>query len=246
MLAVIAALVILAAVIGKASRRKNIGLDVPWPLEARRALLTEPEQVLYRRLVQALPDQLVFAQVQLLQAVRFKRGARKAAVFNRISQLSLDFVVLAPDTRILAAVELDDASHDDRQSADARKEHALKSEGIPLIRWLSAIYPTSVRSDLRLRTWLQRRDGLLNLEDLFAVAMHRHCPADVAVVPRGTTRGLKDAHRPLHDSKLHTGPQAKSLISKLSTQPLLASKSVPWCRGELDIMARYEQAGVED
>jgi hypothetical protein len=47
------------------------------------------------------------------------------------------------------------------------------------------------------------------------------------------TSRLKDAHRPLHDSKLHTGPQAKSLISKLSMQPLLASKSVPWCRGEL-------------
>jgi very-short-patch-repair endonuclease len=135
MLAVIAALVILAAVIGKTSRRKKAGLDAPWPLEAKRTLLTEPEQVLYRKLVLALPDELVFAQVQLLQAVRFKRGCRNAAVFNRISQLSLDFVVLGPDTRILAAVELDDASHDDRQSADARKEHALKSAGIPLIRW---------------------------------------------------------------------------------------------------------------
>src|SRR5207253_81177 len=87
-------------------------------------------------LVQALPHHLVLAQVQLLQAVRFKRGSRKATVFNRISQLSLDFVVLTPDTRIVAAIELDNASHNDRQSADARKAHALKSAGIPLIRWL--------------------------------------------------------------------------------------------------------------
>ena len=135
MLAAVAVLGILAAVLGKASRRKHTGLDVPWPLEAKRTLLTEPEQVLFQRLVQALPHQLVLAQVQLLQAVRFKRGLRHATIFNRISQLSLDFVVLTPDTRIVAAIELDDASHRDRQSADARKAHALQSAGIPLIRW---------------------------------------------------------------------------------------------------------------
>ena len=75
--------------------------------------------------------------------------------------------------------------------------------------------------------------------------VYKHLVMGRPGIEPGTT-GLKDAHRPLHDSKLRTGPQAKSLISKLSMQPLLASKSVPWCRGELDIMARYEQAGVED
>jgi very-short-patch-repair endonuclease len=42
-----------------------------------------------------------------------------------------------PDTSIIAAVELDDASHAraKRQAADARKAHALKSAGIPLVRF---------------------------------------------------------------------------------------------------------------
>jgi very-short-patch-repair endonuclease len=145
---ILVGLVITAAVLGKSGRRKDIGLESPWPLEAKRTLLTEPEQVLFRRLVQALPHYVVLAQVQLLQAVRFKRGSRNAAVFNRISQLSLDFVVLTPDTRIVAAIELDDASHDDRASADARKAHALKSAEIPLIRWSVREMPDTAKIGL--------------------------------------------------------------------------------------------------
>lgn len=57
--------------------------------------------------------------------------------YNRINQLSIDFLIVTPDTRMVAAVELDDASHAraDRQAADARKAHALRSAGIPLLRW---------------------------------------------------------------------------------------------------------------
>lgn len=98
---------------------------------------SEPERVLYRRLVEALPDYLVLPQVQLVRVVRFKRGQGDRAVWNRISQLWIDFLIAKPDTSIVAAVELDDSSHlrVDRQDADARKGHALMSAGVPLIRW---------------------------------------------------------------------------------------------------------------
>lgn len=141
----IAAVLVLAA-LGRLKRRRVAELEVPWPLEPKRALLTDPEQVLYRRLVQALPHHIVLAQVQLLQMVRFKRRSPPYAVLNRMSRLSLDFVVLTPDTRIVAAIELDDASHrhHDRQSADARKTHALKSAGIPLIRWSVGAMPDAM------------------------------------------------------------------------------------------------------
>jgi very-short-patch-repair endonuclease len=38
---------------------------------------------------------------------------------------------------VVAAIELDDATHErrDRLEADARKSHALRSAGVPLIRW---------------------------------------------------------------------------------------------------------------
>lgn len=128
---------VIAALLAKPRRRTKAGLREAWPLQPSPTLLTDPEQVLYRRLVQALPGHIVLAQVQLIQALQFRRGAWSPSVFNRICRLSVDFLVLKPDTSIVAAVELDDASHDrpDRRDADARKEHALWSAGVPLLRW---------------------------------------------------------------------------------------------------------------
>jgi very-short-patch-repair endonuclease len=126
-------LAVLAALLKK--RPKAFG--GPWPLEACSTVLSQPEQVLYRRLVKALPNHLVFAQVQLSRFLKVKRGVPRQAWFNRISQLSADFLILKPDTSVIAAIELDDASHDrpGRRQADARKSHALQSAGIRLIRW---------------------------------------------------------------------------------------------------------------
>jgi very-short-patch-repair endonuclease len=86
------------------------------------------------------------AQVQLLQVLNFQRGRRTQAILNRFNQLSLDFLILNPDTSIVAAVELDDATHTraDRRHADARKDHALKSAGLPLIRWNAKSLPDRV------------------------------------------------------------------------------------------------------
>lgn len=135
---VLAVLVLTAVAVVLKPRRRNVGaLDTPWPLERKPTLLSAPEQALYRRLLEALPNHQVLAQVQLLQTVRFKRGSRDASIRNRISQVSIDFLVVSPETAIVAAVELNDATHDDaqRRAADARKAHALKSAGIPLLIW---------------------------------------------------------------------------------------------------------------
>lgn len=115
----------------------------PWPLEAKPQLLSEPERALYQRLVKSLPNHIVLAQVQLLQVLNFKRGHRTHAILNRISQLSLDFLILNIDTSIVAAVELDDATHalENRLRADDRRAHALQSAGVPLIRWKTNSVP---------------------------------------------------------------------------------------------------------
>jgi hypothetical protein len=133
-------LVLVAAalsVVAAKFKPRDGSLSKPWPLEAKRHLLTEPERALYQRLIQTLPNQIVLAQVQLLPVVQFQRGRRSQGILNRISQLSLDFLILNPDTSIVAAVELDDATHTraDRRQADARKSHALRSAGVALIRW---------------------------------------------------------------------------------------------------------------
>lgn len=133
----------IAAVLGRGRHGRTSVLDRPWPLEPRRPLLSEPEQVIYRRLVEACPRHIILCQVQLMQALRFKRGGWSAGLANRISQLSIDFLIVRPDTSIVAAIELDDASHEraDRRAADARKAHALKSAGVPLVRWRTRQMP---------------------------------------------------------------------------------------------------------
>jgi hypothetical protein len=141
LLALIAAGVL--GLLAKEFKSRDGARSRPWPLEAKRNLLSERERLLYQRLVQSLPDHIVLAQVQLLQVLNFKRGRRTYAVLNRISQLSLDFLILDPDTRPVAAIELDDVTHElgDRRRADANKSHALKSAGIPLIRWSAKHLP---------------------------------------------------------------------------------------------------------
>ncbi len=138
-------LLFLAGVSILAAKRKprDNALAQKWPIAAKRQLLTERERALYQRLVQSLPSHIILAQVQLLQTVNFETGRRPPAVFNRISQLSLDFLILNSDTSIVAAVELDDATHarESRRQADARKSHALQSAGIPLVRWNAKSLP---------------------------------------------------------------------------------------------------------
>jgi very-short-patch-repair endonuclease len=139
---VLAAAAILGAFANKLKPRDGL-FAKPWPLEAKRQLMTERERALYQRLLQALPGHIVLAQVQLLQVLSFQRGRRTQAILNRFNQLSLDFLILNPDTSIVAAVELDDVTHtrEARGHADARKNHALKSAGVPLIRWNAKSLP---------------------------------------------------------------------------------------------------------
>ena len=123
-----------------------------WPFYAKR-VLTRPEQVLYYRLARALPDYIVLAQVQLSRVLGVKRGFTFMAWNNRINRLSLDFLVCLKDSTVVAAIELDDSSHDrpDRQEADARKALALRSAGVRLVRWSTKALPddTAIREALQ-------------------------------------------------------------------------------------------------
>ena len=103
-----------------------------------RELMTAPERELYGRLRQALPDYLIFSQVQLSRIIDVAPEAEHQAWLNRINRMSVDFVICAADgAKILAAIELDDSSHDrpDRIKADSKKDKALLSAGVAIIRW---------------------------------------------------------------------------------------------------------------
>jgi very-short-patch-repair endonuclease len=115
--------------------RKITGYEV-WPFYAKKPL-TQPEQILYHRIVKSLPECIVLAQVQVSRVLGVKKGFRFHEWNNRINRLSLDYVICSKDSTVIAAIELDDSSHNrqERQETDRRKERALKSAGITLIRW---------------------------------------------------------------------------------------------------------------
>lgn len=116
--------------------------DGPWPFYARK-LLSKPEQVLYFRLCNALPQHIVLAQVGLSRILGVKEGNNFHQWNNRINRMTADFVVCNKDASILAVIELDDASHEkeQRRQADAKKDIALASANIRMIRWQAKAMP---------------------------------------------------------------------------------------------------------
>lgn len=114
----------------------------PWPFYAKKPL-TQPEQILYHRLVAAMPECIVLAQVQLSRMLAVKKGFKFHEWNNRINRMSVDFLVCLKDSTIVAAIELDDKTHDkpSRMAADAKKERALSSAGVALVRWHVSTLP---------------------------------------------------------------------------------------------------------
>jgi len=146
---------ILVAKVMLKRRAGNAPVDEVWPVYAKK-LLSQPEQILYFRLVKALPEGIVLAQVQLSRLIGVKKGHNRHAWNNRINRMSVDFVICNKDASIVAAVELDDATHASiyRTAADKKKDRALASAGIPVIRWHVNALPDgmSIQSAIRPQT----------------------------------------------------------------------------------------------
>src|SRR5882757_9899613 len=84
------ALVVFLAILKR--RNRLAAGSRPWPFYVKR-LLTQPEQVLYHRLVKSLPNHVVLAQVQMSRVLGVKKGFRFHEWNNRINRMSYDFVI---------------------------------------------------------------------------------------------------------------------------------------------------------
>jgi hypothetical protein len=126
----------------QAEEEKPGGTDV---YLKRAGLLTPAELAFYKVLVAAVsPRYVVMAQVSVAGLVEVDRAKVKAgsrqgfqAAFNRINRKTVDFVLCEPATmRIVAAVELDDRSHEraERKERDGFVEAVMKAAGLPLMR----------------------------------------------------------------------------------------------------------------
>ncbi|WP_072293073.1 DUF2726 domain-containing protein [Nitrosovibrio sp. Nv17] len=117
-------------------RRFKVEVVQHWPFHVKRPLST-PEQILYHRLVKALPDHIILAQVQVSRVLGVNKGFNFHEWNNRINRLSYDFVVCGKDAAVLAVIELDDKSHEraGRGDADRKKDRATEAAGVHMIRW---------------------------------------------------------------------------------------------------------------
>lgn len=141
---VLLALVAIIAIIGllKTKSQKNSSDHEIWPFYAKKPL-SQPEQILYFRLIEALPDHIILAQVQLSRFLGVRKGHNYQAWSNRINRMSADFVICRKDASIVAVIELDDSTHQklDRQIADNKKDQALAAADVRIIRWQATAIP---------------------------------------------------------------------------------------------------------
>jgi hypothetical protein len=142
---VIAVVLLLGAMLGVlVSTRRNAWRDVQvaWPFYAKTPLAS-PQQVLYQRLVSALPGHIVLSDVEMAEVVGVKRGFDFGLWSRRIRGLRYDFVVYAPYASVLTAIELDDKprSAGAGTRADGIKQRASAVAGIRVVRWQSMALP---------------------------------------------------------------------------------------------------------
>lgn len=112
-------------------------LPEEWPY-IKKSVLTQVEQDFFQRLKEALPNRIVLAQVELSRVIAANVPKHEElSWFNRINGKSLDFVICKPDLSVIAAIELDDSSHNrpHRKKADTTKNKALADAGVPLVRF---------------------------------------------------------------------------------------------------------------
>lgn len=117
---------------------RNLWRKPDYPYHAKGTLLSEAELAFFKILEQAVPEQQMIApKVRLGDVIGCSDADWNKGYGPKISAKHLDFVIAERSTsRILAAIELDDKSHNrpDRKERDSFINSALDAAGITLIR----------------------------------------------------------------------------------------------------------------
>lgn len=155
---VVAFLVLVGIFLFVAKRKQSGGMTAEVPYYGK-SPLTEVEQVLYYRLVEALPELVVLAQVPLTAILGIKKRQNKSwqGQFNAISRKSVDYVVCRKDFSIVAVIELDDSTHEkpERQKSDEVKNAAFKAVGIEVLRLKPGKLPEAASIQMAFNTLLK-------------------------------------------------------------------------------------------
>ena len=144
LLAIVALFLLCAALGLSLSIRRSAWRDahVGWPYYARKPIAS-PHQVLYQRLVVALPGHIVMSHVPVGGVIGVRRGIDFELWDKRIRHLYYDFVVCTQDATVLTAIELDDKPESEklRANSDWIKARASAAASVQLIRWRAKALP---------------------------------------------------------------------------------------------------------
>lgn len=118
-----------------------------WPF-APMPIMTDTEVLFFNKLKNALPEYHIFVQVQLSRIIEAnsEETGERSFWFNRICRQSVDYVITDIDAQTtLVAIELDDWTHSSkaRQKADDKKDKALASAGIAIVRFHAERMPSA-------------------------------------------------------------------------------------------------------
>ena len=118
-----------------------------WPF-APMPIMTDTEVIFFNKLKNALPEYHIFVQVQLSRIIEAnsEEASERSFWFNRICRQSVDYVITDIDAQTtLVAIELDDWTHSSksRQKDDDKKDKALASAGIAIVRFHAERMPSA-------------------------------------------------------------------------------------------------------
>lgn len=111
----------------------------------RKIPLTNAEQNMFWHLKKVFvePEFVVLSQVSMSALLTSDWRVR-----NRFSQKYVDFVVCSRDFVVLAVIELDDWSHDNKQEQDAARDAMLRSAGLNALRYRTLPDLEKLRTDV--------------------------------------------------------------------------------------------------
>jgi len=129
------ALIAVAAVFGKKPQKSKSPIS-------KKDLLTKNEQPMYFRLVEAMPEHIVLAQVAFSALLKTSTSAMR----NRFDRKVADFVICDKTFKVIACIELDDSSHKGRERQDGERDRMLIEAGYRVIRYKKVPNVDEVRS----------------------------------------------------------------------------------------------------
>lgn len=176
-----------------------------YPYEKHSALFTAAERSFYGVLCKTTEGKaVVFGKVRVADVLKTKKGlnaSKRQTAFNQISAKHFDFVLCNPDDlSVIAAVELDDSSHNSKKRIERDKflESACEAADFKLHRFKASnsynigevresLFPTpEIQTDLP--SYEQRIEPKFSVEESVSQADKQICPKCSAELVRKTAR----------------------------------------------------------